>query len=308
MLRDRAFGVLLMAAMSGGLLGGCTSRDGTSVSPTPTTPSHDLLVGAWIAEYSDHSIGVLEFRSNGTVTFASGPTLGTADELTEGGYRAEPGLLTYLGGSDCEDPTDTARYAYVLADDQITFSRTGADDPCTGREADMAAPHFTRKAAWVQPSSSPLHAWASLIAREADAMRRTDTALQALEATDPSAGMWQPAALESEINSVARSVGTIAGALNELLLSAMTTLGQPPVEVSGLVDSMLAASEEAEDSAFDTNEDCDGGDPVQPECARAALRLAGASSRLVRELDYWTPHMRSPAWPTRAQPRESSTS
>ena len=104
MQRTKALGVVLVAAMSGSLLVGCTS--GNVTTSTSTTPPAEPLVGTWVAEYSDHSIGVLEFRANGYVTYSYGDTPGTVEVWWDGSTRRIRTSLTYLTSSDCDDPTD----------------------------------------------------------------------------------------------------------------------------------------------------------------------------------------------------------
>ena len=77
MQRNKALGVVLVTAMLGSLLVGCTSDSSTSA--TSTTPAADPLVGTWVAEYFDYSIGVLEFRADGTATYSYGETRGTVE-------------------------------------------------------------------------------------------------------------------------------------------------------------------------------------------------------------------------------------
>ena len=171
MKRNKAFGVALVAALSGSLLNGCTSEDAattaTSTAPaiaTSTAPATatNPLVGTWVwarRELPEGSFGVLEFRVDGTMTYSAGDTRETLQVVDTGTYLADEDTLTYLTSSNCDGPTDKATYTYQLSNagwgqSQVDFMNKSGDDKCVDRKTAMEATPFMTTPPPPTPSQS----------------------------------------------------------------------------------------------------------------------------------------------------------
>ena len=146
MKRNKALGVVLVAALSGSLLNGCTSDNAattaTSTTPAPGTssaaaPPTNPLVGTWVwarRELPEGMFGVLEFRDDGTMTYSAGDTRDTVQVVDTGTYQADEDTLTYLTSSQCDGPTDNATYTYQVSDSWMGPEPGGLHEQERGRQ------------------------------------------------------------------------------------------------------------------------------------------------------------------------------
>jgi Lipocalin-like domain len=134
--------VVVVAALSGSLLVGCSSDDEDTSPP---------LVGTWVVEDSD-GVGVLQLKADGTCLYEAGDSRDDLSGYDACTYEADESTLTYLTSSYCADSTDKATYTYTVTNDQIEFKNTSGDDKCEPRKSVMEGAIWTRET--TSPSSS----------------------------------------------------------------------------------------------------------------------------------------------------------
>jgi poly(3-hydroxybutyrate) depolymerase len=132
MKRNKALALVLVAALPGSLLVGCSS-DNADIAAS-TTPPVNPLVGTWLTEGpSDNPIIVLELAADGTWTFSWGPS---RDKVVDPGggfgtYEVDGNTVTWLGGA-CDEGVKGV-YTYTLENGQ--FTQTATDEPCDPRRS-----------------------------------------------------------------------------------------------------------------------------------------------------------------------------
>ena len=145
----KALAVALVAALSGSLLGGCTSDNATTA--TSTTPPANPLVGTWLAEGpSDHPVVNLELTADGTWKYLWGPSQNRVVYVGEGTYEVDGDTVTWLGG-EC-DAGAKGIYTYTLENGQ--FTQTAKDEPCDPRRDAYDGVTYTRQSTSPSPSTS----------------------------------------------------------------------------------------------------------------------------------------------------------
>ena len=155
MKRNKALAVLLVAALPGSLLVGCSSGNAdtnTSTTPAATTPANPL-VGTWLTEGpSDNPIIVLEMAADGTWKFLWGPS---RDRVVDPGggfgtYEVDGNTVTWLGGA-CDEGAKGI-YTYTLENGQ--FTQTATDEPCAPRRSAYDGVTYTAETASPSPSAT----------------------------------------------------------------------------------------------------------------------------------------------------------
>ena len=132
MKRQSALAILLVAALPGSLLMGCSSDNADTASAT--TPPANPLVGTWLTQGpSDNPVIVLEMAADGTWTWSWGPS---RDRVVDPGggfgtYEVDGNTVTWLGGA-C-DAGAKGIYTYTLDNGQ--FTQTATDEPCAPRRS-----------------------------------------------------------------------------------------------------------------------------------------------------------------------------
>ena len=119
MKRNTALAVLLVAALPGSLLVGCSSDSADNANTL--TPPANPLVGTWLTQGpSDNPIIVLEMAADGKWTFMWGPS---RDKVVDPGagfgtYEVDGNTVTWLGGA-CDQGVKGI-YTYTLENGQFT--------------------------------------------------------------------------------------------------------------------------------------------------------------------------------------------
>ena len=132
MKRHTTLAVLLVAALPGSLLIGCSS-DNADNADTSTPPANPL-VGTWLTDGpSDNPVVVLEMAADGTWTWSWGPS---RDRVVDPGggfgtYEVDGNTVTWLGGA-C-DAGAKGIYSFTLENGQ--FTQTATDEPCDPRRS-----------------------------------------------------------------------------------------------------------------------------------------------------------------------------
>ena len=151
MTRNKALGVVLLAAASGSVLIGCSSDNATTTAST--TPPANPLVGTWLTEGpSDNPVVVLEVAADGTWQYLWGPSRNrvvTAGDAT-GTYEVVGDRVTWLGGA-CDEGAKGI-YTFTLTDGQ--FTQTATDEPCYPRKVAYDGVTFTKEGVSPSPSAS----------------------------------------------------------------------------------------------------------------------------------------------------------
>jgi poly(3-hydroxybutyrate) depolymerase len=143
MKRNTVLAVLLVAALPGGLLMGCSSDNADTASAT--TPPANPLVGTWLTEGpSDNPVIVLEMAADGTWTWSWGPS---RDRVVDPGggfgtYEVDGNTVTWLGGA-CDEGVKGI-YTYTLENGQ--FTQTATDEPCDPRRSAYDGVTYTAEA------------------------------------------------------------------------------------------------------------------------------------------------------------------
>jgi hypothetical protein len=155
MKHTKVLGVALVAALSGGLLVGCTSDNATTA--TAPTPPAQLLVGKWLAHFPDEpafpngEFVILELEEGGVWTYKWGPSYELAEQVGSGTYTVTAdNTISWLGGACVTDVPGI--YTYTLEGDKLT--QTAKDEPCDPRRAAYDGETYTRETTSPSPFTS----------------------------------------------------------------------------------------------------------------------------------------------------------
>ena len=155
MKRNKALGAVLVAALAGSLLTGCSSDSATTA--TSSTPPAELLVGRWLAtfptvtEFPDGAFVILELEEGGVWTYKWGPSYDEVEQIGIGTYTVNADdTITWLGGACVEG--EQGIYTYTLEGDE--FTQTAKDEPCSPRWDAYHGVTYTRETPPPSPSTS----------------------------------------------------------------------------------------------------------------------------------------------------------
>ena len=168
MKRNKALGAVLVAALSGSLLIGCTSDSAdttTSTTPRATTPAsaaatsaHPLVDTAWRAEdgggrpQSCDGPGEKQVFYGGLILKADGSWVIPMCQSSWGGtYEVNGDTITWVGGTDCDTGVKGV-YKFTLNNNQ--FTQVVMDDPCDSRRDAFDGVTYTAPAETTSPSPS----------------------------------------------------------------------------------------------------------------------------------------------------------